>query len=78
MSISISLVCQPFLRFSMGLVGASGNSPNYAPWEALSLRLSRQISAPLLTVALSWRYEEEVTNVLNKSTSTTSLNEHGR
>jgi len=34
-------------------------SPNDAPWETLSLRLSRPISAPLLTVARSWRHEEE-------------------
>jgi len=68
----------------MGHVGASRKSPYDVPWETLSLRLSRPISAPLLkghlqgtcttpdtcqgtcrvpapllTAALSWRYEEE-------------------
>jgi len=43
----------------MGHAGASRKSPNDAPWETLSLRLSRPISAPLLTVARSWRHEEE-------------------
>jgi len=43
----------------MGHAGASRKSPNDAPWKMLSLRLSRPISAPLLTVARSWRYEEE-------------------
>jgi len=33
----------------MGHAGASEKSPNAAPWEMLSLRLSRLISAPLLT-----------------------------
>jgi len=58
------------VTFSMGHVGASGKSPNDAPWETLSLRLSSPISIPfltghlrgtctLLTAALSWRYEEE-------------------
>jgi len=35
--------------FSMGHAGASRKSPNDAPWEKRSLRLSRPISAPLLT-----------------------------
>ena len=43
----------------MGHAGASRKSPNDAPWETLSLTLSRPISAPLLTVARSWRHEEE-------------------
>ena len=77
----------------MGHADASRKSPNDAPWKTLSLRLSRPVSAPLmtlagapapiltavqgtctnpdtgqgtrgvpapvLTVALSWRYEEE-------------------
>jgi len=43
----------------MGHAGASRKSPNDAPWETLSLRLSRPYSAPLLTVARSWRHEEE-------------------
>ena len=33
----------------MGHAGASRNSPYNAPWETLNLRLSRPISAPLLT-----------------------------
>jgi len=33
----------------MGHAGASRKSPNDAPWETLSLRLSRPISAPLRT-----------------------------
>jgi len=39
--------------------GASRMSPNDAPWETLSLRLSRPISVPLLAenLALSWRHE---------------------
>ena len=43
----------------MGHAGASRKSPNDVLWETLSLRLSRPISAPLLTVARSWRHEEE-------------------
>ena len=43
----------------MGHAGASRKSPNDAPWETLSLRLSREIPAPLLTVARSWRHEGE-------------------
>ena len=43
----------------MGHAGASRKSPNDASWEKLSLRLGRPISAPLLTVARSWRHEEE-------------------
>jgi len=43
----------------MGHAGASRKPSNDAPWETLGLRLSRPISAPLLTVALSWRYEEQ-------------------
>jgi len=56
----------------MGHAGASRKSPNDAPWETPSLKLSRPISAPLLTAVLgtygvlaplltavlSWRYEE--------------------
>ena len=33
----------------MGHAGASRKSPNDVPWETPSLRLSRPISAPLLT-----------------------------
>jgi len=33
----------------MGYAGANGISPSDAPWEILSQRLSRLISAPLLT-----------------------------
>jgi len=47
------------VTYSMGHAGASRKSPNDAPWETLTLRLRRTISAPLLTVARSWRYEEE-------------------
>jgi len=49
------------VTFSMGHAGASRKSPNDAPWEKLSLRLSRPISAPLLTVARSWRHEKKNT-----------------
>jgi len=48
------------VTFSMGHAGASRKSPNDAPWETLSLRLSRPISAPLLTVARSWRHEKKI------------------
>ena len=48
-----------WVTFSMGHAGASRKSPNDAPWETLSLRLSRPISAPLLTVARSWRHEKK-------------------
>jgi len=43
----------------MGHADASRKSPKVPPWETLSLRLSTPISAPLLTAAQSWRYEEE-------------------
>ena len=43
----------------MGHAGASRKSPNDAPLETLSLRLSRPISAQPLTVGRSWRHEEE-------------------
>jgi len=43
----------------MGHAGASRESPTDAPWETLSLRLSRPIFAPLLTAVLSWRQEED-------------------
>jgi len=43
----------------MGHAGTSRKSTNDAPWEMLSLRLSRPFSAPLLTAVLSWRYEEK-------------------
>jgi len=44
----------------MGHTGASRRSPNDAPRETLSLRLSRPISAPLLSAALSRRFLEEL------------------
>ena len=47
------------VTFSIGHAGASRKSPNDAPWETRSLRLSRPISAPLLTVARSWRHEKK-------------------
>jgi len=40
---------------SMGLAGASRESPNDALWETPSQRVSRLISTPLLTVVLPWR-----------------------
>ena len=49
-----------WVTFSMGHAGASRKSPNDAPWETLSLRLSRPISVPFLTVARSWRHEKKV------------------
>ena len=48
----------------MAHAGTSRKSPNDAPWETLSLTLSRPISAPLLTAALSWRYEEKVVELV--------------
>jgi len=48
-----------WVTFSMGHAGASRKSPNDAPWETLSLRLSRPISTPFLTVARSWRHEKK-------------------
>ena len=54
----VSLVSDPDIKqrkpshratFSMGYAGASRKSPQDAPWETLSLRLSRPISAPILT-----------------------------
>ena len=41
--------------FSTWHVGASRKSPNEVPWEMLTQRLNRPISAPLLTVVLPWR-----------------------
>jgi len=46
------------IELPMGHAGASRKSPNDAPWETLSLRLRRPISAPLLTVARSWSHEK--------------------
>jgi len=37
-----------------------GQFPNDASWEAPSQGRSRPISAPLLTVALSWRHEKTI------------------
>jgi len=39
--------------------GASRESLNDVPWETLSLRLGRPISAPLLTAVLPRRCKEE-------------------
>ena len=39
------------VTFSMGHADASRKSPNDAPWKTLSLRLSRPVSAPLMTLA---------------------------
>jgi len=44
----------------VGHAGASAKSLNDAPWETLSARLSRPISAPHLTGALSRKYGEEL------------------
>ena len=41
--------------FSMGHAGANRKSLNDIPWEMLSLRLSRRISAPLRMALLSQR-----------------------
>jgi len=49
-----------WVTFSMGHASASRKSPNDAPWETLSLRLRRPISAPLLTVARSWRHKKKL------------------
>jgi len=43
------------VTFSMGHAGASRKSPKGAPWEALNRRLSRPVSAPLLTLGWVWR-----------------------
>jgi len=43
----------------MGHVGASRETPKDPPWEMLSQKLSRPISAPLLAVILSWRKEKD-------------------
>ena len=43
----------------MGHAGANKKSPNDSLWETLSLRLSRPISAPILTAVSSGRYKEE-------------------
>jgi len=51
----------------MGRAGANRKSPNDAPWETLSLKLSRPISAPLLAAVLSWRSKEEVYEATFKS-----------
>jgi len=46
------------VTLSMGHPDASRKSID-APWEMLSLRLSREISAPLLMAVLSWRHGGE-------------------
>jgi len=46
----------PQSYLSMGRAGVSGKSPNGASWETLK----RPTSAPLLTVAPSWRRKEEL------------------
>ena len=66
-----------WVTFSMGHASASRKSPNDAPWETLSLRLSRPISAPLLTVARSWRREKINLEVLVWSISVSSLSSNG-
>ena len=60
---------------SLGHAGASRKSPSDAPWGTSSLRLGRPVFAPLLTMAQSWRYEEELMSLeLNpEMLSTTTL-----
>ena len=53
------------ITLSIGSVGASRKSPTDAPWETLSLRLSRSISAEKTAHRIDWAVKRRIKIIIN-------------